>query len=73
MNNENRNYLTVQFAVQSVLGERVLRIMPEDVMSCIAEGGVMSKANEILKNAGSEVRICWTHENADGKWTTEII
>lgn len=72
MINENKNYLTVQFVVQSTLGERILRIMPEDVMSCVSEGGVMSKANEILKNAGSEVRICWTHED-DGKWTTEII
>ena len=73
MTNENKNYLTVQFAVQSALGERVLRIMPEDVMSCTAADGVMAQANEILKNAGSEVRICWTHENPDGKWTTEII
>lgn len=73
MTNENKNYLTVQFAVQTALGERVLRIMPEDVMSCVSEGGVMSEANEILKNAGSEVRICWTHEDTDGKWTTEII
>lgn len=73
MTDEKKNYLTVQFAVNSALGERVLRIMPEDVMSCIAEGGVMSKANEILKAAGSEVRICWTHETDDGKWTTEII
>ena len=73
MNTENKNYLTVQFAVNSALGERVLRIMPEDVMSCVSEDGVMAKANEILKSAGSEVRICWTHENVDGKWTTEII
>ena len=73
MTNENKNYLTVQFAVKSALGERVLRIMPEDVMACISNEGVMAQANEILKNAGSEVRICWTHENADGKWTTEII
>lgn len=73
MTNESKNYLTVQFAVQSALGERVLRIMPEDVLACIAEGGVMSKANEVLKNAGSEVRICWTHETPDGKWITEII
>ena len=73
MVNENRNYLTVQFAVQSALGERVLRIMPEDVMSCVSEDGVMHQANQILKQAGSEVRICWTHENDEGKWTTEII
>ena len=73
MTNENRNYLTVQFAVQSALGERVLRIMPEDVMSCVSEDGVMHQANQILKQAGSEVRICWTHENDEGKWTTEII
>ena len=73
MTNENRNYLTVQFAVKSALGERVLRIMPEDVMACTSKDGVMAEANEILKNAGSEVRICWTHENADGNWTTEII
>lgn len=73
MTDEKKNYLTVQFAVQSALGERVLRIMPEDVLACIAEGGVMSKANEILKAAGSEVRICWTHEDSEGKWTTEII
>lgn len=72
MTNENKNYLTVQFAVQSALGERVLRIMPEDVMSCVSEDGIMAKANEILKQAGSEVRICWTHET-DDKWTTEII
>lgn len=73
MTNENRNYLTVQFAVKSALGERVLRIMPEDVMACTCKDGVMAQANEILKAAGSEVRICWTHEDADGKWTTEII
>lgn len=72
MTNENKNYLTVQFAVQSALGERILRIMPEDVMSCVSEDGPMAKANELLKSAGSDVRICWTHEN-DGKWTTEII
>ena len=57
MTNENKNYLTVQFAVQSALGERVLRIMPEDVMSCVSEDGIMAKANEILKQAGSEVLI----------------
>ena len=73
MTNENKNYLTVQFVVQSALGERVLRIMPEDVMSCVSEDGVMAKANQILKDAGSEVRICWTHENVDGKWATDII
>ena len=73
MTNETKNYLTVHFAVQSALGERVLRIMPGDVMSCISEDGVMHQANEILKASGSEVRICWTHEDEDGKWTTEII
>ena len=73
MNTENRNYLTVQFAVKSALGERVLRIMPEDVLACTSKDGIMAQANDILKNAGSEVRICWTHEDSDGKWTTEII
>lgn len=73
MTNDNKNYLTVQFVAQSAIGERVLRIMPEDVLACTAADGVMAKANEILKAAGSDVRICWTHENADGKWTTEII
>lgn len=73
MTNDNKNYLTVQFAVNSALGERVLRIMPEDVLACTSPDGVMAKANEILKAAGSEVRICWTHELPDGKWTTEII
>lgn len=73
MTNENKNYLTVQFAVKSAIGERVLRIMPEDVMACTSDDGVMAKANQILKEAGSEVRICWTHEGSDGKWTTEII
>lgn len=73
MTNENKNYLTVQFAVKSAIGERVLRIMPEDVMACTSDDGVMAKANQILKEAGSEVRICWTHEGDDGKWTTEII
>ena len=73
MTNENKNYLTVQFAVNSALGERVLRIMPEDVLACTSADGVMAKANEILKAAGSEVRICWTHETADGKWATDII
>lgn len=73
MTNENKNYLTVQFAVKSAIGERVLRIMPSDVNACISDDGVMAKANQILKEAGSEVRICWTHEGSDGKWTTEII
>lgn len=73
MTNENKNYLTVQFAVKSAIGERVLRIMPSDVNACISSDGVMAKANQILKEAGSEVRICWTHEGDDGKWTTEII
>lgn len=73
MTNNNKNYLTVQFAVKSAIGERVLRIMPEDVMACISKEGIMHQANEILKDAGSEVRICWTHEGDDGKWTTEII
>lgn len=73
MTNENKNYLTVQFAVKSAIGERVLRIMPSDVNACISGDGVMAKANQILKEAGSEVRICWTHEGDDGKWTTEII
>lgn len=73
MTNENRNYLTVQFAVKSAIGERVLRIMPEDVLACISKDGIMAQANQILKDAGSEVRICWTHEDADGKWTTDII
>lgn len=73
MTNENKNYLTVQFAVKSAIGERVLRIMPSDVMACTSDDGVMAKANQILKEAGSEVRICWTHEGDDGKWTTEII
>ena len=73
MTNDNKNYLTVQFAVKSALGERVLRIMPEDVLACTSPDGVMAQANRILKDAGSEVRICWTHEGDDGKWTTEII
>lgn len=73
MTNNNKNYLTVQFAVQSALGERVLRIMPEDVLACTSQDGVMARANQILKDAGSEVRICWTHEDNEGKWTTEII
>ncbi len=73
MTDEKKNYLTVQFAVQSALGERVLRIMPEDVLACTSQDGVMAQANRILKDAGSEVRICWTHETADGKWATDII
>lgn len=73
MTDEKKNYLTVQFAVNSALGERVLRIMPEDVLACTAADGVMARANQILKDAGSEVRICWTHEDSEGKWTTEII
>lgn len=73
MTDEKKNYLTVQFAVNSALGERVLRIMPEDVLACISSDGVMARANQILKDAGSEVRICWTHEDSEGKWTTEII
>lgn len=73
MNNELRKYLTVQLVVPSALGERVLRIMPEDVEACLSSEGIMAKANEALRAAGSEVRICATLEKTDGKWETTVI
>lgn len=73
MNNELRKYLTVQLVVPSALGERVLRIMPDDVEACLSPEGIMHAANEALRAAGSEVRICSTMEQADGKWETKVI
>ena len=73
MNNELRKYLTVQLVVPSALGERVLRIMPEDVDACLSDDGIMHQANEVLRAAGSEVRICSTIEQQDGKWETKVI
>ena len=73
MNNEPRKYLTVQLVVPSSLGERILRIMPEDVEACLSNEGIMHQANEFLRQAGSEVRICGTIEQTDGKWETKVI
>ena len=68
-----RKYLTIQFAVSSPLGEKTVRIEKDEVAACLSEDGVVHEANEILRKAGSQVRICGSVEKSDGTWDNFII
>ena len=70
---ELRKYITVQFAVSSPLGEKTIRINPDEVSACLSEDGVIHQANESLRKAGSPVRICGSVEKSDGSWDNFII
>lgn len=69
----NRKYITVQFSVSSPIGEKTLRIGADEVSACLSSDGVMHDANEILRKAGSQVRICGSVEKDDGTWDNFII
>ena len=69
----NRKYITVQFSVSSPLGEKTIRIDTDEVSACLSSDGVMHDANEILRKAGSQVRICGSVEKDDGSWDNFII
>ena len=68
-----RKYLTIQFAVSSPLGEKTIRITPDEVSACLSSDGVIHQANEALRAAGSQVRICGSVEKEDGTWDNFII
>lgn len=68
-----RKYITVQFVVSSPLGEKNIRINPDEVSACLSKTGVMHDANEILRKTGSQVRICGSVENEDGTWDNFVI
>lgn len=68
-----RKYLTVQFVVSSPLGEKTLRINQDEVSACLSEDGVIHQANEVLRNAGSPVRICGSVEKEDETWDNFVI
>ena len=70
---ELRKYITVQFAVSSPLGEKTIRITPDEVAACLSDNGVIHEANEALRKAGSQVRICGSVERSDGSWDNFII
>ena len=70
---ELRKYITVQFAVASPIGEKTIRIEKDEVSSCLSDSGVIHEANEILRKAGSQVRICGSVEKSDGTWDNFII
>lgn len=69
----NRKYITVQFSVSSPLGEKTIRIQPDEVAACLSPDGVIHTANEALRAAGSQVRICGSVEKDDGTWDNFII
>ena len=71
--NTLRKYITVQFAVSSPLGEKTIRIQPDEVNACLSDSGVIHEANEALRKAGSQVRICGSVEKSDGSWDNFII
>ena len=71
--NTLRKYITVQFSVNSPIGEKVIRINQDEVSACLSTDGVIHKANEILRNANSPVRICGSVEKDDGSWDNFII
>ena len=71
--NTLRKYLTIQFAVSSPLGEKTIRIGTDEVSACLSSEGVIHEANEILRKAGSAVRICGSVERSDGSWDNFII
>ena len=68
-----RKYITVQFAVSSPLGEKTIRIQPDEVSACLSDSSVIHEANEALRKAGSQVRICGSVEKSDGTWDNFII
>ena len=68
-----RKYITVQFSVNSPIGEKTIRIGQDEVSACLSDSGVMHDANEILRKAGSQVRICGSVEKSDGSWDNFII
>lgn len=71
--NTLRKYITVQFAVSSPLGEKTIRIEPDEVSACLSDAGTIHEANEILRKAGSAVRICGSVEKSDGTWDNFVI
>ena len=73
MENTLRKYLTIQFVVNSPIGEKTIRIGTDEVSACLSDNGVMHDANEILRKAGSQVRICGSVEKSDGSWDNFII
>ena len=73
MENNLRQYITVQFAVVSPLGEKTIRIEKDEVSSCLSNSGVVHEANEILRKSGSPVRICGSVEQDNGTWDNFII
>lgn len=73
MENTLRKYITVQFSVNSPLGEKTLRIGQDEVSACLSDTGIIHQANEILRSAGSQVRICGSVEKSDGTWDNFII
>ena len=68
-----RKYITVQFAVASPLGEKTIRIAPDEVSACLSDSGVIHEANECLRKSGSQVRICGSVEKSDGSWDNFVI
>ena len=70
---ELRKYITVQFSVNSPIGEKTIRIGQDEVSACLSDSGVIHDANEILRKAGSQVRICGSVEKSDGTWDNFII
>ena len=70
---ELRKYITVQFAVSSPLGEKTIRIAPDEVSACLSSEGVIHEANECLRKSGSQVRICGSIEKSDGSWDNFVI
>ena len=73
MENTLRKYLTVQFVVSSPIGEKTIRIAADEVAACLSSDGVIHEANEALRKAGSQVRICGSVERSDGTWDNFII
>lgn len=68
-----RKYLTVQFSVNSPLGEKTIRIGTDEVSACLSPDGIVHQANEALRQSGSPVRICASVEREDGSWDNFII
>ena len=68
-----RKYLTIQFSVNSPIGEKTIRISQDEVSACLSPDGVIHQANEALRAAGSQVRICGSIEKEDGTWDNFII
>ena len=68
-----RKYLTIQFVVSSPLGEKTIRIGTDEVSACLSPDGIIHQANEILRQAGSAVRICGSVEKDDGSWDNFVV